>query len=100
MSSERRQALCLLMQDREGRDVGGLILLDQGHRRLNCDWFGTCTNKAVAAVVPKEKRAAPQLACGTHLPNMFLSIWRTANPPRLLVRDGSRLLARNDQVRS
>jgi len=97
--TERKPALCLLIQDREGHDLGGLVLLDQGNRQLNCDWFAGCTHKAIAAIVPTTQGAAPQLACGTHLPNMHLAIWRDKNPPRLLVRDGSRMLARNDQVR-
>jgi len=98
--TEQKKALALLLQDREGRDLGGFIILDQGHRRLSCDWLGVCTNQAIIAIVPSVARAAPQLACGSHAPNMFLSIWRNANPPRLLVKDGSRLLAKNDQVSS
>ncbi len=97
--SERRQALCLLLRDSEGHDLGGIILLDQGNRQLKCNWFGSCSNHAVIAIVPSTKNAAPQLACGTHFPNMYLAIWRQHNPPRFLVKDGSRLLARNEQVR-
>lgn len=91
-------AIEIMLEDREGRTVGGLVLLDQGHRQLPCDWFGTCGNQAVVAVSPSVPRAAPQLACQAHLPNIFLSIWQTHNPPRLRVRDGSRLLALNDKA--
>jgi hypothetical protein len=85
-------------EDAEGQAIGGLVLLDQGNRQLRCDWFGVCGNQAVIAVSPSTRGAAPQLACPAHLPNIFLSIWKTRNPPRLRVRDGSALLARNDQV--
>ncbi len=98
--SEQKKALALLLQDREGRDLGGFIILDQGHRRLSCDWYGVCTSQAIIAIVPSVRNAAPQLACGSHAPNMFLAIWKTANPPRLLVKDGSRLLSKNDKVSS
>lgn len=95
-----RQALCLMLQDGQGQDVGGLVLLDQGHRQLRCDWFGGCTHLAVAAIVPSTRGAAPQLACGMHLANMHLAIWKPHNPPRLVVKNAARLLARNDQVKA
>jgi hypothetical protein len=88
----------ILFEDAEGQVIGGLVLLGQGHRQLRCDWFGTCGNQAVIAVSPSVRRAAPQLACLVHLPNIFLSIWQAHKPPRLRVRDGSALLARNEQV--
>lgn len=100
MSEERKQALWLGFQDKEGHDLGGLIILDQGHRRLHCDWFGTCTKQAVVAIVPRDPRAAPQLACGGHVSNMYLAIWRPVNPPKILVKNGAAILAKNDQVRS
>ena len=93
-------ALTIQLQDKEGHDLGGLIFLDQGNRQHTCDWFGGCTHHAVVAVMPSTKSGAPQLACGTHLPNIFLAIWRHSNPPRLIVKDAHKLLARNEKVGS
>lgn len=99
MTTDRKQALTILIQDSQGRDVGGLILLDQGNRQHRCDWYGGCTHQAIIAIVPSTFGAAPQLACSTHFSNMHLAIWRQTNPPRLVIKDGARLLAKNEKVR-
>jgi hypothetical protein len=98
MSTAPKQALGLFIQDKEGRSIGGLVILDQGNRRLPCDWYAGCVHHAVVAVIPREPTAAPQLACGTHLAAIHLSIWQPNNPPRFIIKNVARMLARNDKV--
>lgn len=94
-------AVSVRMQDNQGNTVGGLILLDQGNRRLTCDWeWGACTKQAVAAVYPSTPGSAPQLACLDHLAMMHNSLWSHTNPPRLLVQEASFMLGRNEKAQA
>lgn len=89
----------IVMYDSQNRKIGGVILLDQGHRQLKCDWLEGCGHRAVIAIMSRDPSGPPQLACAGHFARMFGSIWKPVKPPRVRMIEAGEFLARNDQVR-
>lgn len=91
-------AWAIQVKDRMGLQVGGLVLLDHGHRQLTCDWTAGCGNVAIVAIMPATRESEPQLACAGHLSRMHDSIWARSNPPQLRTYDAAAILHRNTKV--
>lgn len=93
-------AYAIQLKDREGNVVGGIVLLDQGHRQLTCDWLAGCGSIAIVAILPTTPGSPPQLSCSAHLERIHGSIWAGHNPPKIRTYDATPILYRNDKVKA